>query len=260
MKSKWNIIGRLCLILSCGLLFLFSTVAYGADYDYTYKYINVTNPYSKGGKEVRVVYNNSTYRNDLIYKNKSGKTITVRSVRNVFTNGKKIYYCKGITNASIECYSYSNDSTKEILKGVCALFGINGKYMFFSYNDNDNPKDKKTGLFRYNFETKKSKRVSKELVDIMRSGSKRFIFYDLPGDDAQVKIFIMDRNGSNIKKIAKANGAAIRNNKVYYWCKNNGKYVVYTCGYKGENKKTVARYNSYDELTENYGFLHNGIE
>ena len=88
----------------------------------------------------------------------------------------------------------------------------------------------------------------------MRSGSKRFVFYDEPGDESKADIFVMDRTGSNIKKLLKANGATIRNSKVYYWVMVSGKYTVYSCNFKGENKTKVASYDDYLAMMRDYGF------
>ena len=252
-NNKWNLIGRICLILSCGLFMLFSTMVYAAEYDYTYENVTSNTPYTKKNKDIRLVYNYNTYNTDLKFKNKKGETVTVSSVGSVITNGEKIYYFKGGTKKAIMCYTYKNNSTKEVLSSkVDRLLGVNGKYLYYYYYND--PGNMKGAMYRYNLGTKKSKKISTKLVEQMRSGSKRFVFYDEPGDESKADIFVMDRTGSNIKKILKANGATIRNGKVYYWCKVSGKFTVYSCNFKGENKTKVASYDDYLTMMRAYGF------
>ena len=268
-EIKLNIV-KVEMIIACFFMIFVSNTVFAEKYDLSYQAVYVNKRYDSKGRIIQLnSKNNQYYGYSLIVKNKSTgvKKVFNNAAPHVFTNGNKVYYCiknkSGSNKVSIKCYQFNTGKNRTVTGGeIDDIFGINGKYIYYTKNVQASRGNK---LIRYEIETGKTKCVTDvaafkdEAVYNMKYGNKKYLIYDTSSDVSNLSIYIMNIDGTGIKKITTGLGAGIRNGKVYYYKIEDGSYSIYCCDFDGKNKKYLESFEGYYDIPEEYEFLYSSI-
>ena len=200
------------LLLLCGLFVLLictNISVQAANYDFTYEPVGPGEVYDKNGHQIKVqqikISDRYTFRILVSTNHKNEFTITgsYGTGMIVFANSKEfIYLLNGKpydSKAEIRRYNWSTKKSTLITKKKADDLAIfNGKYLFYILE-----KESEFPLYRYSMSTGKTKKILDDVTTI-KYGNKKYLVWKEPGDfPTNASIYVMNKNGGDIKKFAK---------------------------------------------------------
>lgn len=167
--------------------------------------------YSEWQKNLESHYKTST---SAIVKNKvEGELITEKGIGNILPvwsfDGEKLAFCGSnsadyLTRTSLKIYDRKSGETKTLVSGVNAplSFTSDGKSIFYSKIERQAHGSHYFDVFRYSFETKKSKRLTRGLraieAQVSPDGSRVVVITQKDGTD---NLLLLDADGKQQKQL-----------------------------------------------------------
>ena len=192
------------------------------------------------------------------------------AINTVLTNGKQIFYVLNGTAPDapkeVRLFNWKDHSDKKItsLKAsrttFISLCVCNGKYLFYTVLSEGGP----CALYRLTISSGKTKKIIPD-ASIIKYGYGKYVSWREPGDMwTNVPVYVMNKDGTGVKKIAKAISAAIYKKNIYFVkcisCKKGKNYVkIYRCDLNGKNIKAVTKTINYFSIPSKYkkvGIIH----
>ena len=128
---------------------------------------------------------------------------------------------------------------------------MNGKY-FYYFLRTEKGWNTYT-LYRYNLKKGKIKKII-EGVNAMKHGDNKYLVYTSPEEYINDPIYIMNRNGSKIKKIAEGVAARFADGRVEYLQQTDeiDNNIIYSCDYDGNDVKVVVDEFTWPNMPQEY--------
>ena len=236
------------------------------DYDFTYETITPSKSYEKDGRTIYIeTINDNTTRYSLYFIDESSDDqFNIWNVLpNAFANDEKLYFVERNPQNDAEnmltCFHFDSGEFEQIYEDdMFRPTAMNGKY-FFYFQKKGSGFNTYT-LYRYNLKNGKKKEII-DGVNAMKHAGKKYLVYTSPEEYFNYPIYIMNRSGSKIKKIADGVAARFVDGRVEYLQQTDeiDNNIIYSCDYDGNDVQIVVDEFSWPNVPEEY-FSHGTLD
>ena len=256
--KKIRMLGFVFLVVA-----LMNTICVLADdyeYDFSYETITPSKPYETDERTISIdtVNDGNGTRYALYYSDQSsGYQFQIQNVLpNAFANEEKLYFVERNPQDESEnmltSFEFQKENFKQIYESdITRPMAMNGKY-FYYFLRTEKGWNTYT-LYRYNLKKGKKKKII-EGVNAMKHGDNKYLVYTSPEEYINDPIYIMNRNGSKIKKIAEGVAARFADGRVEYLQQTDeiDNNIIYSCDYDGNDVKVVVDEFTWPNMPQEY--------